>query len=153
MGSFFCRRPLNRTHSAPLPLGHPLLNQPYMLQQHEQLLKENQKLYLKQVSHIPQNPVWYNKKHLSRDKNFHYKDKMVVYIHNIYWCKTEVSPLQIHWKYHSFARSHHYYVLFSRADSRFAPSQWETALLCNDISHWLGANLESGLFSHYIVKF
>ena len=30
-----------------------------------------------------------------------------------------------------------------RADSRFAPSQWETALLCNDVSNWLGANLES----------
>ena len=30
-----------------------------------------------------------------------------------------------------------------RADSRFAPSQWETALLCNDVSHWLGANLET----------
>ena len=25
--------------------------------------------------------------------------------------------------------------------ARFAPSQWETALLCNDVSHWLGANL------------
>ena len=32
-----------------------------------------------------------------------------------------------------------------RADSRFAPSQWETAFLCNGISHWLGANLESAL--------
>ena len=32
-----------------------------------------------------------------------------------------------------------------RADSRCAPSQWETALLCNDVSHWLGANLESAL--------
>ena len=31
------------------------------------------------------------------------------------------------------------------ADSRFAPSQWETALLCNDVSHGLGANLESTL--------
>ena len=30
-----------------------------------------------------------------------------------------------------------------RADSRFAPSQWETALLCNNVSHWLGASLES----------
>ena len=30
-----------------------------------------------------------------------------------------------------------------RADSRFASSQWETALLCNDVSHWLGASLES----------
>ena len=32
-----------------------------------------------------------------------------------------------------------------KVDSRFAPSQWETALLCNDVSHWLGANLESAL--------
>ena len=32
-----------------------------------------------------------------------------------------------------------------RADSRFAPNQWETALLCNDVSHWLGASLESAL--------
>ena len=30
-----------------------------------------------------------------------------------------------------------------RADSRFVPSQWETALLCNDVSHWLGTSLES----------
>ena len=35
----------------------------------------------------------------------------------------------------------------SRADSRFAPSQWETALLCNDVSHWWGAGLESALHS------
>ena len=30
-----------------------------------------------------------------------------------------------------------------RADSTFGPSQWETALLCNDVSHWLGAKQES----------
>ena len=30
-----------------------------------------------------------------------------------------------------------------RADSAFAPSQWETSLHCNAVSHWLGANLES----------
>ena len=29
-----------------------------------------------------------------------------------------------------------------RADSRFAPGQWEIALLCNDIFHWLDATLE-----------
>ena len=34
---------------------------------------------------------------------------------------------------------------FDRVDSRFALSQWETPLLCNDVSHWLGANLESAL--------
>ena len=32
-----------------------------------------------------------------------------------------------------------------RVDSRFAPNQWETALLCKDVSHWLGASLESAL--------
>ena len=35
------------------------------------------------------------------------------------------------------------YHIGNRDDSRFAPSQWETALLCNDVSHWLGTNLES----------
>ena len=34
-----------------------------------------------------------------------------------------------------------------RADSRFALSQWETALPCNDVSHWLGANLDSDLYT------
>ena len=33
----------------------------------------------------------------------------------------------------------------SRADSMFAPSQWETSLQSNDVSHWLGANIESAL--------
>ena len=44
------------------------------------------------------------------------------------------------WKYWSTADVTEY-----RADSRLAPSQWETALLCNDVSHWLGASLESAL--------
>ena len=32
-----------------------------------------------------------------------------------------------------------------RVDSMFAPSQWETSLQSNTVSHWLGANLESAL--------
>ena len=32
-----------------------------------------------------------------------------------------------------------------RADSRFASNQWETASLCNDVSHWLGTSLKSAL--------
>ena len=36
-------------------------------------------------------------------------------------------------------------VSIPRADCRFAPSLWETALLFNDVSHWLGAGLESTL--------
>ena len=35
-----------------------------------------------------------------------------------------------------------------RADSKFALSQRAT-LLCNDVSHWLGANLESVMSWHY----
>ena len=38
-----------------------------------------------------------------------------------------------------------------RADSRFAPSQWETALLCNNISHWLSASLESVLCTQLAI--
>ena len=38
-----------------------------------------------------------------------------------------------------------------RADSRFATSQWETALLCNTVSHWLGANLESAMILFMMI--
>ena len=37
-----------------------------------------------------------------------------------------------------------------RADSRFAPSQWETALLCNGVSHWLAPSLASALVNSYL---
>ena len=40
-----------------------------------------------------------------------------------------------------------------RADSRFAPSQWEPALICNDISHWLGTNLESAMIYKVFLIF
>ena len=35
---------------------------------------------------------------------------------------------------------------YCRADSRLAPSQWETSLQSNAVSHWLGANPESALY-------
>ena len=40
------------------------------------------------------------------------------------------------------------YILL-KADSRYVPSQWETALLYNDVSHWVGASLESALVLWY----
>ena len=43
------------------------------------------------------------------------------------------------------------YYNICRADSRFAPSQWEMALLCNDVSHWLGTSLESALHMHTVL--
>ena len=36
-------------------------------------------------------------------------------------------------------------LMIYRADSRFVPSQRETALLCNNVSHWLGPSLGSVL--------
>ena len=39
------------------------------------------------------------------------------------------------------------------ADSRFAPSQWETSLQSNAVSHWLGTNLESALLLWHISLF
>ena len=36
-------------------------------------------------------------------------------------------------------------VIWIRVDSRLAPSQWETVLQSNAVSHWLGTNLESAL--------
>ena len=38
--------------------------------------------------------------------------------------------------------------VWTRADSRFAPSQWETALLCNNVSYWLGANPGQPWWTH-----
>ena len=40
--------------------------------------------------------------------------------------------------------------LAHRADSRLAPNQWETSLQSNAVSHWLGANLESALSTHFL---
>ena len=55
------------------------------------------------------------------------------------------------WVYSLICCTGHRHSLYYRADSRCAPSQWETALLCNDVSHWLGASLESALYSHIII--
>ena len=39
----------------------------------------------------------------------------------------------------------HSWASINRDDSRLVPSQWETSLQSNAVSHWLGANLESAL--------
>ena len=39
----------------------------------------------------------------------------------------------------------------TRADSRFAPSQWETSLQSNAVYHWLGANPESPLMTLTLI--
>ena len=42
-----------------------------------------------------------------------------------------------------------------RADSRFAPNQWETVLLCNDVFHRLGASPVSALWylTHCLIRY
>ena len=40
---------------------------------------------------------------------------------------------------------HNIIFLADRADTRLVPSQWETTLFCNVVSHWLGTSLESPL--------
>ena len=40
-----------------------------------------------------------------------------------------------------------------RADSMFAPSQWQTPLLCNGVSHWLGVSIESASWRHQMETF
>ena len=42
---------------------------------------------------------------------------------------------------------------YFRADSWFAPSQWETSLQSNAVSHWLGANLESALYVDWWISY
>ena len=55
----------------------------------------------------------------------------------------DITPLLTHWSYVFLALTHRY---DSRPDSRFAPSQWETSLHSNVVSHWLVANLESAMW-------
>ena len=46
-------------------------------------------------------------------------------------------------------RSQHFATLWIyRTDSRLAPSEWETSLQSNAVSHWLDANIESALIYH-----
>ena len=51
------------------------------------------------------------------------------------------SHTRSHWRSMSYLKV----IVNLRADSMLASSQWETALLCNDVSHWLGASLDSAL--------
>ena len=55
------------------------------------------------------------------------------------------SPLTQHQFYPSTNLVQQHDQTISRVDSRLAPSQWETSLQSNAVSHWLGANLESAL--------
>ena len=61
-------------------------------------------------------------------------------------------PILVRW--HLYIEAGPWSLIFhhcnNRADSRFAPSQWETSLQSDTVSHWLGANLESALIQYAI---
>ena len=64
--------------------------------------------------------------------------------HNILWSMDWPHTATIN-SNHNSCDFYSYHISVS-ADSRFAPSQWETPLLCNGVSHWLGTSLESDMF-------
>ena len=76
-------------------------------------------------------------------------EEMIYMIWLSLWPHDRINCKLIHFKYCK------YEITCSKClwtDSRFVPSQWEAALLCNDVSHWLGASLESALWlnlDHY----
>ena len=67
------------------------------------------------------------------------------------WCLFPYKALLLYklmvvWFYHLWNSGCH------RADSRFVPSQWETSLLCNHISHWQSSSLEQPpLWHHHCI--
>ena len=63
------------------------------------------------------------------------KDKYFIH------CQCTANGHRINW--YTFLTMNYLYLY--RADSRFAPSQWETSLQSNAVSHWLGSSLESAL--------
>ena len=63
------------------------------------------------------------------------KDKYFIH------CQCAANGHRINW--YTFLTMNYLYLC--RADSRLAPSQWETPLQSNAVSHWLGTSLESAL--------
>ena len=64
--------------------------------------------------------------------------------------RDEQNTFSLHFMKHNYTLLETAY----RAHSRFVPIQWETALLCNKVSHWLAASLQSALWlppASYII--
>ena len=57
----------------------------------------------------------------------------------------ETAPCQLKIRQPYMAMCPHWEFLGYRDQSRYVPSQWETSLQCNDISHWLGEHLDWSL--------
>ena len=72
-------------------------------------------------------------------------DKMMTFqMNNFHFCYQKLNLLKID-KMITFGRRSFLFQCFLRADSRLVPSQRETSLQSNAVSHCLGANLESAV--------
>ena len=62
----------------------------------------------------------------------------------VHWAKEITYDVKV--KHPKIGYSSAHFIHTFRADSRFVPSQWETLLWSNTISHWLDTNLKSALY-------
>ena len=65
-----------------------------------------------------------------------FTDQLPINQHWVRWCQLLLGPM--------LTKCYGTY-LHPIVDSRLVPSQWETLLQSNSVSHWLGTNLESAL--------
>ena len=74
-----------------------------------------------------------------------FHDRLIFIMWIIYLNRADsgLAPSQWETSLQSNAVSHW---LSASPESRIAPSQWETSLQSNAVSHWLGASIESALF-------
>ena len=79
----------------------------------------------------------------------HVFSNSVYFVYHIYRDVVNLHPVARKWTCLPFSHAH---IQRDRVDFRFAPSQWETALLCNDVSHWLGTKLELALLNRYTSR-
>ena len=63
-----------------------------------------------------------------------------------HWLGVNLAKVYFHTALLHWYQIHFLLVCGIRADSRLAPSQWETSLQSNAVSHWLGANLAKVYF-------
>ena len=78
---------------------------------------------------------------------------MLYFMRKKYWSviDTQKDPICFAWYSQSDCGKFPRVVHVFKTDSMLAPSQWETSLQSNAVSHWLGANLESALCtSHWM---
>ena len=104
------------------------------------------KWYLHQyTSHRINHTVWYCPSCLSLQACFLASQENLVFIKYAWLAHSNGLPFGMKViNYAWWSPGYHH-----RADSRCAPRQWETALLCNYISHRLGTSLESA--QHHVI--